>query len=198
MYYYYYSNENDSSLKLQMKISSNSSEPILWKDLNEYTSILLELHRYVILMTQEQYETGNDLRDLEQEIFLWHELSIENIKRENPVIFDLIISHLTDPKIYLALLRYLFYGCVKYNKQSADLKSNIIKLQSDIEGFISKLGIDQEKINSGIMYQSIRNKVRYLFQNKNFVTVYNRFCRYSFEIKEFTSEGFDLIKNTEK
>ena len=196
-YYYYYGNENDSSLKLQLKISTNSSAPILWKDLNEYTSIILELHRHIILMTQEQYETGSDLRDLDQEIFLWHELSIENIKRENPVVFDLIISHLTDPKIYLLLLRYLFHGCVKYNKQSSELKSNIIKFQSDIEGFMSKLGIDQEKINSGGMYQSIRNKVRYLFQNQNFVTLYNRFCRYSFEIKEFTSDSMNLIKNSE-
>jgi hypothetical protein len=193
-YYYYYGGELDNSLKLKLTISSNSKEPILWRDLNEFTSVLNELHRYIILVTQEQYAMDEDQRNLDQEIFLWHELSIEEIKRENPIIFDLIISHLTNPESYLLLIRYLFHGCFKYNNKSEDLKANLINIQNELEKLMKHLGVTPDKIISGTMYSQIKAKVKLLFKDKDFISIYNRFCKISFVIKELKSKNDDQSK----
>jgi hypothetical protein len=198
-YYYYFGGESSFSLKLKMTISNNSSEPIVWKDLNEFTSVLIDLHRYLILVTQEQYEMDNNERDLGQEIFIWHELSIKDVKRENPLIYDLVVSHLTDLKSYILLARYLFKICVKYNKNSVDLKSNVIKVQQELESFMKEIGFSQEKIDSGEIYTKLKSVTKKLFSDKKFISTYNHFCKLSFMIKELiysddsNSNDIDLL-----
>lgn len=198
MYYYFYYHNNlySNDVKVDLNFVFSANETIGLTEFNEFLHSISELHRRVIFLTQPEYQTANDLDDLEKvNILPQHELEVKKLCRRNP--FDALFCFSISCKglsSYLLVLKLLVLVCKKYGKDYESINDSIKKLKNEISPIIERVKNQFPKDNEGQIERfdyytdeekqtsKVEEWCKQLLTHKKTQQFYNQFCTTIFTI----------------
>lgn len=204
-YYYYYYKPETGKLNITLNFKEKNKEAVSLEMLMDLMNNINEIHKRVVFLTQPEYENAAQNLDQIDKISLlsYHQLEIENIKRENPFFlklsFRIVAGGVTS---YWTLWKILIDICKRYGKDANDLNQTIDNALHSLNGFsanilnyrriyiIKKLkgkfeDIENDNYNKKI--EHLRASVSKALQNESFIKFYNNICESSFTITDFIS-----------
>lgn len=211
-YYYYYYYKESSQINVELKFTFSANEKISLVEFNEFLHSISELHRRVIFLTQPEYQTANDLDDLEKvNILPQHELEVKKLCRRNP--FDALFCFSIAYKglsSYLIVLKLLVLVCKKYGKDYNSIQQSVKDIKIKIKPLIEQLkknfpkedeqeiesldySIDDDKHLSKIEIWCIK-----LLTHQKTQKFYNQFCTTIFTIDKLEFVVKNVIDENEQ
>lgn len=200
--YYYYFEAETGKVTITLNFKEKNKASVSLEQLTYFLNTINELHRRAIFITQPEYIKESDNIDNIDKILMlsYHQLKIDNVRRENPFLLTLSFRLIVGGVISYWVLWKTVIDIYKTNdKESSNLVNAIQEAFRAFESISSKLS--QLKIDSktntalGLDHESnyedsinkMKNKVITAIKNPHFKKHYDFLSLNSIMITDFIS-----------